>query len=298
MNTDTLIVDCMMQRAGEEIFGQPTTSSGDQAGRKPEPATGVLGSEVASMFDRIAPTYDRLNRLLSLRGDVRWRDCLARALAARGVDSVLDVATGTADLLLAVCRHLPHLRRSVGVDLAPDMLRIGRDKLSRAGYTATMQVGDAHRLLFADASFDAVTVGFGIRNMADRPRALAEMHRVLKPGGTLAVLEFGLPKSPRLRALYLAYFRHMLPAIGRLISGDARAYRYLNNSVEAFPSSERFVTLLRRVGFTEVTKRALTFGVATLYLAGRKGRPPASRPLGAAPLASRRPRQATVLERK
>lgn len=221
------------------------------------------------MFDRIAPTYDRLNRLLSLRSDVRWRNCVARALAARRVRSVLDVATGTADLLLAVRRHVPHLRRAVGVDLAADMLRIGRAKLARAGCAAELLVGDAHRLPFADGGFDAVTVGFGIRNMDDRPRALGEMYRVLAPGGTLAVLEFSLPASRRLRALYLAYFRHLLPAIGRLISGDAQAYRYLNDSVEAFPSGERFVALLRRAGFAEVTVRALTFGVATLYLARR-----------------------------
>ena len=226
-------------------------------------------AEVGAMFDRIAPTYDRLNRLLSLRSDVRWRDCVARALAARRVQSVLDVATGTADLLLAVCRHLPDLHRAVGVDLAPDMLRIARDKLVRAGCTAEVTLGDAHRLPYADAGFDAVTVGFGIRNMADRPRALTEMHRVLRAGGTLAILEFSLPDSPRLRALYLAYFRHVLPAIGRLMSGDAQAYRYLNDSVEAFPAGEPFIALLRRVGFAEVITRRLTFGVATLYLARR-----------------------------
>ena len=145
------------------------------------------------MFDRIAPTYDRLNRLLSLRSDVRWRDCVARALAARRVRSVLDVATGTGDLLLAIDRRLPRLTRTVGVDLAPDMLHIARDKLARAGCAAKLTLGDAHRLPFEEHSFDAVTVAFGIRNMDDRPRALTEMRRVLAGGGTLAVLEFSLP---------------------------------------------------------------------------------------------------------
>lgn len=225
------------------------------------------GADVGAMFDRIAPTYDRLNRLLSLRADVRWRDCVARALASRRVRSVLDVATGTGDLLLAVDRRVPGLSRAVGVDVAGDMLRIARGKLARAGCAAQVALGDAHRLPFADRSFDAVTVAFGIRNMTDRPRALAEMHRVLGGGGTLAVLEFSLPASPRLRAAYLTYFRHVLPVIGRLLSGDADAYRYLNASVEAFPSAPRFATALRRAGFAEVAIRRLTFGVATLYLA-------------------------------
>lgn len=224
-------------------------------------------SEVGAMFDRIAPTYDRLNRLLSLRSDVRWRDCVARALAARRIRSVLDVATGTGDLLLAIDRRLPRLTRTVGVDLAPDMLHIARDKLARAGCAAKLTLGDAHRLPFEEHSFDAVTVAFGIRNMDDRPRALTEMRRVLARGGTLAVLEFSLPESPRLRALYLTYFRHVLPAIGRLVSGDGHAYRYLNASVETFPYGTRFVTMLRQAGFPEVTTRPLTFGVATLYLA-------------------------------
>ena len=224
-------------------------------------------SEVGAMFDRIAPTYDRLNRLLSLGSDVRWRDCVARALVARRVRSVLDVATGTGDLLLAIDRRLPLLTRAVGVDLAPEMLHIARDKLARAGCAAKLTLGDAHRLPFEEHAFDAVTVAFGIRNMADRPRALGEMHRVLSRGGTLAVLEFSLPESARLRALYLTYFRHVLPAIGRLVSGDVQAYRYLNASVEAFPSRERFAAMLRDAGFAEVTNRLLTFGVAMLYLA-------------------------------
>lgn len=219
------------------------------------------------MFDRIAPTYDRLNRLLSLRRDVCWRDCVARALAARRARNVLDVATGTADLLLAICRHLPNLTYAAGIDLAPDMLRIARNKIARAGCAAEVMLGDAHHLPYADENFDAVTVAFGIRNMANRLRALAEMHRVLEPGGTLAVLEFSLPKSQKLQLIYLSYFRHLLPVIGWLISGDSYAYRYLNDSVEAFPSGKQFIALLHRVGFTEVSKRPLTFGVATLYLA-------------------------------
>lgn len=223
-------------------------------------------AEISSMFDRIAPTYDRLNRLLSLRRDVGWRDYVARSLAARRVRSVLDVATGTADLLLSVCRRIPNLSRAAGVDLAPDMLNIARAKVARAGITAEITLGDAHRLPYADESFDAITVGFGIRNMVDRLRAMTEMHRVLKPRGTLAILEFSLPKSPKVRTLYLAYFRHVLPAIGQSISGDALAYRYLNNSVEAFPSSEMVNSLLQRAEFFETITRPLTFGVATLYL--------------------------------
>ena len=219
------------------------------------------------MFARIAPTYDKLNRLLSLRSDVRWRDCVARSLAARRVNSVLDVATGTGDLLLAIDRRLPRLTHTVGVDLAPEMLHIARDKLARAGCAAKLTLGDAHRLPFEENSFDAVTVAFGIRNMADRPHALTEMRRVLNCGGTLAVLEFSVPESPRLRALYLTYFRHILPAIGRLVSGDIQAYRYLNTSVEAFPPREQFAAMLRNTGFSHVNSRLLTFGVAMLYLA-------------------------------
>lgn len=216
------------------------------------------------MFDRIAPRYDLLNRLLSFRRDVAWRRAMIRALPQRDSLRVLDLATGTADVLLAMCRSGRRIERAVGVDKSAGMLSLGKQKASNLS-AADFVHGDAQALSFADASFDAITIAFGIRNVPDVPAALREMRRTLRPGGRALILEFSTPANPLFRAIYFLYFRHVLPRIGALVSGDAQAYRYLNESAEAFPSGDAFVALMRDAGLCQVTARPLTFGIATLY---------------------------------
>ena len=217
------------------------------------------------MFDRIAPRYDLLNRLLSFRRDVAWRRALILALPRGDHLRVLDLATGTADVVLAMCRERARIQRAIGVDKSGRMLSLGKLKADRARVNAAFVHGDAQSLSFADGVFDAITIAFGIRNVPDVPVALREMRRTLRPGGRALVLEFSTPSNPVFRRLYFLYFRHILPRIGAMVSGDARAYRYLNESAEAFPHGEDFLALMRDAGFSSVTARPLTFGIATLY---------------------------------
>jgi len=221
------------------------------------------------MFDRIARRYDLLNRLLSAGTDVRWRRACVDLLELGAPARVLDLATGTADLLVeALGRDAGH--RGVGVDLSEQMLRRGAAKLRRRGLDsrARLVAGDAEALPLPSASFDAATIGFGIRNVGDPAAALAELHRVLRPGGRLAVLEFSLPPGWR-GALYRRYFHGILPRIGALVSGDAAAYSYLPASVERFPPPEAFAALMERAGFTAVSWRLLTGGIACLHRGAR-----------------------------
>jgi demethylmenaquinone methyltransferase/2-methoxy-6-polyprenyl-1,4-benzoquinol methylase len=219
------------------------------------------------MFDRIAPRYDLLNRVLSGWRDVAWRRRVATFLKGRADLDLLDLATGTGDQILQLLEAGADLRSAVGVDMAEGMLAVGREKIARRGLArrVTLQTGDATQIPAADSSFDAVTITFGIRNVGDVPRALAEMRRVLRPGGRALILEFSLPGSALLRAAYVFYLRHVLPVVGGWISGDASAYRYLNRTIEAFPYGEAFCALMRDAGFTAVTASPLTLGVATLY---------------------------------
>lgn len=219
------------------------------------------------MFDRIAPRYDLLNRLLSGRRDVAWRNAMAQYLPAGERLLVLDLATGTADVLISLARRASRVQGGLGVDPAGAMLSLGQEKLAAKGLSGRFRLarGDAAAPPVAAASVDAVTIAFGIRNVADAPTALAEMHRVLKPGGRSIILEFSLPGNALFRRVYLLYFRHVLPRIGGLISGDPSAYRYLNATVEEFPYGEAFCELMREAGFREVTAQPLTFGIATIY---------------------------------
>ncbi len=223
------------------------------------------------MFDRIAPRYDVLNRLLSFRRDVAWRRAIVRALPPGDSLRVLDLATGTADVLLSLCAAPGKVARGVGLDKSAGMIARGRSKLARGRGSAALSLvrGDACGLGFAAETFDAVTMAFGIRNVPDVPAALREIRRVLRPAGRALILEFSLPRNPLLRAGYLAYFRHVLPRVGGLISGDAQAYKYLNESVEAFPYGEKFLDLMRDAGFTKVAAMPQSFGIATLYAGDR-----------------------------
>ncbi len=221
------------------------------------------------MFDAIAPRYDVLNRVLSAGIDRGWRRRAIAALALSGRERVLDVCCGTADLALAARRAAPGARRIVGVDFSANMLAIGRDKVVRAGEAGAVALarGDAARLPVADRSVDAVTVAFGIRNVHDVPAACAELRRVLRPGGRLAILEFAMPSTPLLGALYRWYFRSVLPRVGRLVSRHREAYSYLPASVGAFAPPAELVKILRQAGFRDASAVPLTFGVVYLYTA-------------------------------
>lgn len=223
------------------------------------------------MFDAIAPRYDFLNHLLSAGIDRGWRERTIRALGLTGRERVLDLCAGTADLAMAAAQSRPGAARVVGVDFAAAMLRIGAAKIRRAGLDGKVALvrGDAMRIPAADASVDAVTIAFGIRNVEEPDVACREILRVLKPGGRLLILEFAVPSNPLVKAVYMSYFRHILPRVGRLVSGHDGAYRYLPASVGAFASPGSFMNLLRNVGFRDVAADPLTFGSVYLYTARR-----------------------------
>ncbi len=222
--------------------------------------------EVWKMFDRIAHRYDFLNRSLSFGQDIAWRRKMRKHLPERPELHVLDLATGTADQLIFLANDT-RVASGEGSDMSEKMLEIGRRKISKAGLQDrfTLKTGDALQVPAPDNSADVVTISFGIRNVESVPEAMQEMIRVLKPGGRALILEFSLPGNRVMRGLYLFYFRHILPRIGGLISGDPYAYRYLNRTVETFPYGEAFCDWMREAGFESVRFRSLTFGIAAIY---------------------------------
>lgn len=222
---------------------------------------------ICHMFDRIAPTYDQANRVLSFGQDKRWRKKFS-ALVPKSCENFLDVATGTADLLITMGEDHPH-SRGVGVDLSKNMLALGQEKIDQKNLSSRLSLkpADASSLPFSDNFFDVVSCAFGIRNVLETDRALIEMQRVLKPGGLAMILEFSLPTNFFIRWPYLLYFRHILPILGGVISKDKQAYQYLNRTVEAFPTVSAFSKKLLDSGFNEVLPISLTLGVATIYCA-------------------------------
>ncbi len=225
------------------------------------------GVAVERMFSAIAPRYDLLNRLLSAGRDRTWRRAAVAAtvLPQRGV--LLDVCTGTADMALETARQFPHAR-IVGVDFSRPMVALGAAKIERARLQerVRLEVAPAEALPFADDSFDAATVAFGLRNVPDRLRALREMRRVVRPGGRAVVLEFTTPPHPLFRRVYLWYFHRMLPWIGRLVSGHPSAYSYLPASVSDFPSPQGLAEWMREAGFAEVSFRLMTAGIVAIHV--------------------------------
>lgn len=226
---------------------------------------------IQNMFNAIAPRYDLLNRLLSLRQDVVWRKQTILALQPQRNDLILDVACGTGDIALAACRAGTDAIKVIGVDFAPRMLITAQKKIAHAGQSADIALisADALFLPFRDAVFDAVTIAFGIRNIVDKKTALANFYRHLKPGGRLLVLELTTPSKGLLRWFYLRYFEKILPLIGAHVSRHNQAYRYLPESVLKFPTAPRFAAMMRSAGFQNVRWKPLTFGIATLFV-GRK----------------------------
>jgi len=226
------------------------------------------------MFDAIASRYDLLNHLLSAGLDKQWRKRGVAALKLSGRETVLDLCTGTGDFALAAAEPQSSARRVVGIDFSAAMLQIGKQKVERIPSSRiTLVRGDATRIPLRDASVDAATIGFGIRNVEEPRQACLEVLRVLRRDGTLVILEFSLPRSPMVRKFYLWYFRRVLPLIGRLISKHPKAYTYLPESVEAFPSADEFSEQLRSVGFGTVRAVPLTFGIVYMFVAVKDGAP-------------------------
>lgn len=228
---------------------------------------------VREMFSDIAPTYDLLNRLTSLGIDQRWRAQAAAATleglwAAGGVPELLDVACGTGDLAFALKRQSPNAR-IIGADSAPPMLELAAKKARKLALEVEFITADGTQLPFETASFDAVTIAYGLRNFADVDAGLREFLRVLRPGGRLVVLEFPPPPKGLLGSAYRFYFRRLLPLIGGLVSGKRSAYSYLPESVLAFFTPEALEERLHAAGFTGVTHRLQTFGISALHVANR-----------------------------
>ena len=222
-------------------------------------------TSVRTMFESIAGRYDLLNRVLSAGNDQRWRREATQVALAGGAKHVLDVATGTADLAIMIKREAPHVQVT-GVDFAEPMLRLGREKARSHGLDITLEHGDGMNLPYADASFDTVTIAYGLRNFADYERGLREFHRVLKPGGRLVILEFPPPPEGLFGLLFRVYFLRILPVVGGLVSGKRSAYGYLPRSVLEFPQPALLARMLQEAGFTRVKYKLQTFGVSALHV--------------------------------
>ena len=228
-------------------------------------------SPIAAMFDRISPKYDQLNHLLSLNIDKVWRRKTAKVVAKNHPQTILDLATGTADLAIALAKCNPQAH-IIGLDISEKMLNIGKEKVKRQNLENQIELrpGNAAALPFEDESFDAVSVAFGVRNFEDLAKGLSEISRVLKPCGKVFILEFSMPERFPVKQLYHLYFKHILPKIGRIVSKDENAYSYLPASVEKFPKPDEFLHLLATWGFQNPEKRSFSFGIASLYVA-KKG---------------------------
>lgn len=237
-------------------------SSGESADQQKQPSR----VDAWKMFDRIANRYDLLNHLLSANRDRVWRQRVAGFLSDKNNQRVLDLATGTGDQLLALY-DTGRVSEGIGIDLAEEMLAVGRRKIGARNLDDKLSLrrNDAGAIPFGDAGFDCVTISFGIRNMTDIAQTLAEMRRILLPGGQALILEFSWPKNRLVRAVHRPYMRHILPRLGSVISGDSEAYRYLDRTVETFPYGEAFCKLMRQAGFHDISVHPLTFGIATIY---------------------------------
>ena len=233
---------------------------------KPYNDTDGKKEQVRAMFDGIARRYDLLNHLLSLGVDRGWRRRVVRAVRAERPRSVLDMATGTADLAIMLAKSCPGAR-VVGVDLSERMLAVGRVKVERESLSERIELvqGDAESAAYGREAFDAATVAFGVRNFGDLDAGLREMARTIKPGGKVVVLEFSRPRNRLFRALYEFYTYKILPRIGGMVSKDKRAYEYLPASVGEFPAPKEFMAMMERAGFRECRARSQSFGIAQIY---------------------------------
>lgn len=224
--------------------------------------------QVADMFDNISGTYDFLNHFMSLGIDIIWRKKAIRSLKVSKPQRLLDVATGTGDFALEAIKILKPAK-VIGVDISSGMLAVAREKIAKKGLSEQFEVAlaDSESLPFTDSTFDAVTVAFGVRNFENLEKGLADIYRVLRPGGKAVILEFSKPKSFPVKQLYHFYFNRITPFIGKIFSKDYRAYSYLPESVAQFPDGKRFTDILLRVGFGKALARPQTFGICTIYTA-------------------------------
>ncbi len=226
--------------------------------------------QVTKMFDTISKNYDGLNRVISFGIDIKWRKKVVAILKNEHPESILDIATGTGDLAIALVKT--GAKKIVGLDISPGMLAVGQEKVTAKSLDETIEmvVGDSENLSFDNHTFDAVTVSFGVRNFETLTIGLAEILRVLKPNGTLVILETSVPTNTPYRQGYTFYTKNILPLIGKIFSKDDSAYGYLSESASVFPHGENFNNILREIGFIEVTNKPQTFGVASIYTAKKK----------------------------
>lgn len=223
--------------------------------------------QVRQMFDTISKNYDGLNRVISFGIDLKWRKRMVKLLKAKAPKTILDIATGTGDLAIAMTQT--GAEKIIGLDISPGMLEVGKEKISEKNLqnTIEMMVGDSEDLPFEDNTFDAITVGFGVRNFENLEKGLAEIHRVLKPNGTFMVLETSVPTKFPFKQGYRLYCNYILPTIGKIFSKDRSAYTYLSESASVFPHGEAFNNILAKIGFIGIENKPQTFGVASIYVA-------------------------------
>lgn len=224
--------------------------------------------QVESMFDSISHKYDFLNRIISFGIDKHWRKKAILCLKDYKPQCILDIATGTGDFAI-LANKLLNPNQIIGVDISEKMIAFGQAKLNKLSPRPNieLQSGDSENLIFDDAAFDAAIVAFGVRNFENLQASMNEISRTIKNGGALVVLEFGIPKNPVSRFFYRLYFHGFLPIIGGLVSGNKKAYSYLPRSVEGFPYGEKFIEILKKAGFQNVTIKYLTMGIANIYFA-------------------------------
>ena len=226
--------------------------------------------EVAEMFNNISKRYDFLNHFLSLGIDKGWRKKAIKELKSIQPKRILDIATGTGDFAIAALKLNPD--EVIGVDISQGMLDVGIEKMKKKGVDkiVKMQIGDSEALPFEDGYFDALTVGFGVRNYENLEKGLTDMLRVLRPGGKAVILEFSKPKKFPMKQLFGFYSKRLIPLIGKTVSKDERAYAYLPESVAAFPEGKDFTDILEKIGYTDVKAKPVTGGIATIYSGVKK----------------------------
>jgi len=226
--------------------------------------------QVAQMFDNISENYDGLNRIISMGIDVKWRNKVVALVAEKSPETILDIATGTGDLVILMAKTTA--KTIIGIDISAGMLEVGKRKIEKEHLTdrIEMVLGDSEKMLYPDNYFDAITVSFGIRNFETLEKGLAEIYRVLKPGGIFVILETSIPTKFPFKQGYTFYSKFILPIIGKLFSKDNNAYGYLSESAANFPFGEKLNNILRKISFIECKAMPQTFGVATIYTATKK----------------------------
>jgi len=223
--------------------------------------------QVKQMFDKVSSNYDFLNRLLTFGIDVSWRKKVVKFVEDHKAKRILDIATGTGDLAIMLAKI--NSEKVIGLDISEGMLAVGKKKIDQLGLNEKVEMilGDSEELSFEDGSFDAITVGFGVRNFENLEQGLSEIYRVLKPNGTFVVLETSQPTSFPIKQGYLFYSKYVIPTVGKIFSKDKNAYQYLPESAAAFPYGEAFNNILLKTGFNTSTVYPQTFGIATIYQA-------------------------------